>query len=70
LCTAQWLNFPKFRRRYLLPSSALLIKVDASVKRRKNGVGDTGLFDVELCSKFWTVLGGGGGKLGPQKKQL
>jgi hypothetical protein len=29
--------------------------VGASVKRGKNGVGDTGLFDEELCSQFWTV---------------
>jgi len=34
-----------------------MIKVGASVKRRKNGVGYTGRFDEELCSQFWTVWG-------------
>lgn len=34
-----------------------MIKADGSVKRRKNGVGDIGWFDEELCSHFWTVWG-------------
>jgi len=27
------------------------------VKRRKDGVGDAGRFNEELCSQFWTVRG-------------
>jgi len=34
-----------------------MFNVDVSVTRRKNGVGDTGRFEEELCSQFWTVWG-------------